>query len=339
MATTNKIVYLLGAGATHAEIFNAVNLREDAVSNPAEYGLLISDVSKRILNKAKAKEEFNFIKYGHGASNHLDNVEYLISLLLTSHVKDSEKKVNILRELVKDDIKSVLDNWSAGFYLHDSLLELSVKNEELSKEELLGIISLNYDDVIDNACKHNAIEYDYGFGLEKKDKKYLLKLHGSFNWTEIEFYGKSKDIPIIPLGMNKNYLVPPYNFIWSNAFDVLAKCDMLRVIGCSLSQSEYSLIDLLFKVRIERERGFTVEIIDVDTTSGRIEDNYGFFLDVIGLGNARMKLNIKASEYTVPGAGNPFKAWLKAKAIDTYGNENKAKETKFVKRIFEGREG
>ena len=69
-------------------------------------------------------------------------------------------------------------------------------------------------------------------------------------------------------------MVPPYNFIWGRAFDVLAKCDVLRVIGCSLNQNDISLIDLLFKVHLERADYFEIEIIDFQKQGDQIKNNY-----------------------------------------------------------------
>ena len=43
---------------------------------------------------------------------------------------------------------------------------------------------------------------------------------------------------------DNNYLIQSYNFIWSRAFEVMVKCDILSD-WCSLSQNDIGLIDLI----------------------------------------------------------------------------------------------
>ena len=115
----------------------------------------------------------------------------------------------------------------------------------------------HYNDVLDSAYAEHYGAPHYCFSLEKdpplsKKPFPLLKLHGSFNWRNQEIRGRPRRIEIIPLGSNKNYLHAPYAFIWNRALEILIECDALRVIGCSLSQNDAHLIDLLFKAHLER---------------------------------------------------------------------------------------
>lgn len=156
---------------------------------------------------------------------------------------------------------------------------IELHNLTVVREQLLGIISLNYDDILDEAYNANQMAVDYCYTSRSGERGCvpLLKLHGSFNWTRKRIYEKTKTITIIPLGLNKNYLVPPYSFIWSRAFEILTQCDTLRVIGCSLSQNDIGLIDLLFKAHLERTSYFKIEIIDFQKQGEQIKNNYGFF--------------------------------------------------------------
>jgi hypothetical protein len=132
----------------------------------------------------------------------------------------------------------------------------------------------------------------------------LLKLHGSFNWTNQQVLGKRRDIEIIPLGSSKTYLHAPYGFIWNRALDILTKCDSLRVIGCSLSPNDVHLIDLLFKAQLERSEPFDIEIIALDPTADTIKGSYGFFR------NIKPMSDLGVPSTPVVGPANPFKTWL-----------------------------
>ena len=133
-----KIVYLFGAGATHAEIQNIDPTNGLFLS---EKGLLISDVSKRVMKIAQ--NDLKFIKgveqvtYREGPVN----IELLISLFETNQIPDAASKVAHLKNLVKKDITKILTpRKKENFYLHKALFELHNLIE--NKEKLLGIISL-----------------------------------------------------------------------------------------------------------------------------------------------------------------------------------------------------
>jgi len=248
--TRKRIVYLLGAGATHAEM---INLQKGlSVSFLEKNGLLISSVSKRVIKEFRnVQTNLKDIEMVSSQKGSL-NIELLISLIQNNNIKNADKKATILKELVRRDISYRLTKGRLKrFYLHKALLELHTKTQET--EKLLGIISLNYDHVIDEAYKTIFdSEPNYCFYSESPNDIPLLKLHGSFNWRRIKICGRKRTIPIIPLGVAKNYLQIPYNFLWGRALEILAECDILRVIGCSLSQNDVALIDLLFKAHLEK---------------------------------------------------------------------------------------
>jgi hypothetical protein len=161
----------------------------------------------------------------------------------------------------------------------------------------------------------------------------LLKLHGSFTWENIEVYDKLKSIPIIPLGINKNYLLPPYNFIWGEAFEVLIKCDTLRILGCSLNQSDIGLIDLLFKAHLERDKQISLEIIDFQPQNSHhpIKTSYGFFPGIIEPKDIEGTL-IADESISKCEVGNPFKIWLQAKGKKML--DEKVYDTEYLKKCF-----
>jgi hypothetical protein len=326
-----KIAYLFGAGATHAEIMNS----EDSIDENfiKKNGLLISDVSERVMESAQREKWFKKHRKIF-ANKGMFNIELFISLLEINKIE--EDKIAYLKNLIQEDIKEILSKKRKnGFYLHKALFELHNHNELKKKEELLGIISLNYDDILDEAYRDQlTCEPYYCLTSINRDNHIpLLKLHGSFNWQDIKIYGKKTKVEIIPIGVNKNYLMPPYNFIWGQAYELLLKCDILRIIGCSLSQNDVGLIDLLFKAHKTKKMPIEIQIIDFQPMNGHhhIKDNYGFLpniIDPIGIENGLI-----ADELIQKDTGNPFKIWLQAKTRRVLKG-SKIERTNYLKRLI-----
>jgi hypothetical protein len=326
-AEAKKIVYLFGAGATHAEL---KNLEPDLLDE--KRGLLIRDVSSRVIDKARKNRKYlKDVNVVSGTSGSL-NIELLISLIENSKIHGWADKTALLKELVEKDIKSILTApQTRRFYLHKTLFELHEHKKTKKKEKLIGLISLNYDDVLDRAYKAMlGRDPDYCLSLDgdsfSSKSIPLLKLHGSFNWENQRIHGNTRTIEIIPLGSSKSYLHVPYSFIWNRALDILIKCDSLRVIGCSLSPNDIHLIDLLFKAHLERSKAIEIEIIDRDEAGKQIRDNYGFFPSVTILS--------KLKEPLIPDSApdNPFKTWLKYHSIAMVGEEQ-IKRTRYLKKV------
>jgi hypothetical protein len=318
-SSPRKIAYLFGAGATHAEL---LVLDPDLESN--EQGLLISDVSKRVMFKASLNADYvKGIEVVSGVAGSL-NIELLITLIENSKIPNWSEKTDFLKRLIRQEIESALPaTRTRQFCLHKGLLELHSHAKSQASEELIGLISLNYDSVLDLAYRA-VFGYDVNYCLSRdmdtdaQDCIPLLKLHGSFNWTNQQVLGKRRDIEIIPLGSSKSYLHPPYGFIWNRALDVLAKCDSLRLIGCSLSPNDVHLVDLLFKGQLERRQAFDIETIGPDEAGDVIKSNYGFFPTIKRLSDLGVP-----STSTV-GPKNPFKTWLAYKATSILTRRNLA---------------
>jgi hypothetical protein len=158
----------------------------------------------------------------------------------------------------------------------------------------------------------------------------LLKLHGGF---DLKY--RNKKLPIINPGINKNYLELPYNFIWGRALELLIECDILRVIGCSLSQNDVGLIDLLFKAHLVRNQPLRIQLIDFDLPNNRIKENYGFLPKIETASDIEKGL-ISDPAIEKPDIGNPFKIWLKAKIEKTF-NDKEIEKTRYLKRVLESR--
>jgi len=190
---------------------------------------------------------------------------------------------------------------------------------------------LNYDHVLDLAYKEYLGEPNYCFCLDKYtlDPKHipLLKLHGSFNWEQQRIRGRLRTIEIIPLGSTKSYLHAPYGAIWSRALELLVECNTLRIIGCSLSQNDVHLIDLLFKAHLERREAFDLELIVTTNTGEEIRRNYGFFPNIQTLSEIEGNL--------IPDVDppNPFLTWLKYKLLRMV--EGKTHKTRYLKKVLQ----
>jgi hypothetical protein len=321
-----KIVYLFGAGATHAEL---ANLYPTLVEKGR--GLLISNVSRRVIEKARSIDKYLKDLETVTATSGSLNIELLISLIEQSKIHGWEFKTQKLKDLVREDIESILtESRTDHFYLHKALLEFHRHRMVKPEEKVIGLISLNYDDVLDTAYAEHYGAPNYCFSLEKDPplsrKPFpLLKLHGSFNWRRQEIRGRPRRIEIIPLGSNKLYLHAPYAFIWSRALEILIECDTLRVIGCSLSQNDTHLIDLLFKAHLERPEAFDIEIIGPEGVGEQIKQNYGFFPKIKTLPE------IEGPLFADPYSTNAFKAWLKYKINGMIRGSKK--QTKYLKTV------
>jgi hypothetical protein len=242
------------------------------------------------------------------------NIELLISLIENSKVVHWANRTALLKKLVEQDIKRILtESRLARFYLQKGVLALHQSDAIKANEELIGLISLNWDDVLDRAYRVIiGAAPNYCFSAAAAATLPLLKLHGSFNWRGVRILGRRRSVEIIPLGSSKTYIHSPYGSIWNRALYVLANCDVLRVIGCSLSPNDIHLIDLIFKAQLERKARFDIEIIASDETGERIRDDYGFV-------GGKIALLTELEGIPEPAPENPFRIWLRYRADRNVG--------------------
>src|SRR5713101_5991209 len=115
-----KIIYLFGAGATHAEM---QNIDPDLINE--KRGLLISHVSSRVIEQARSERKYlKDVEMVSGTKGSL-NIELLISLIENSKIHGWEYKTRRLKTLVQEDIENILvKSRVKRFYLHKALLEL-----------------------------------------------------------------------------------------------------------------------------------------------------------------------------------------------------------------------
>lgn len=284
-----KIVYLFGAGATHAEKTLECKIKKvDYLKKKDELklGLLAKEVSERVIKKLLKKEpEFlknfgitEFSLYQNPLGAPCIDVELFISLLEAIKIDEVEEKAKKVRDYFRNDIYDNL--FINGKLIHPRLYSALIELHNLikDKEELIGFLTLNYDSIFEKSFKLTKNWFDYGLDVEKKSLYFphkpsqipLLKLHGSFDWhlssnvdkIVISSDGKTETMQWIPPRLNKEYSNYPYNIIHGKAYELLAQCNILRVIGCSLNQNDIGLISLLFKTQHKGSDPYLIEIID-----------------------------------------------------------------------------
>ncbi|MEW6722041.1 MAG: SIR2 family protein [Candidatus Micrarchaeota archaeon] len=332
----NKVVYLFGAGATHAEKMYA--LRSDDVGDE---GLLNADVSRRVISNFLTDEPGFLSEFGIDEKSSLErekykvlvggnkkvaeknvDIELLISLIQSIKTDKARQAAEKLRAAFREDIRFNLSQPSnpVNPMLYSSLLELSRINE--SNEQVLGYLTTNYDSLIDSAFKLLRQEIDYGAEVYNNEisskSNVLLKLHGSFDWqmsansNKLEINSLTDNHAVwVPPGLDKEYVSYPYNLLSGRARELLTNCDVLRIIGCSLHQNDFRLISLLHSTYCSRKpNSYTIDLV---TTQTAYDD-----LAITRLGFAfKFKEHfIKRSEY-VDFYGkddrfskNPFLDWL-----------------------------
>lgn len=338
----SRVVYLLGAGASHGSV-KAVG---------SDHGILMSD-----LNPELASEAGDLVT-GEEYSQHeelLDLVndivtedidpEHIITFLDQSpsaiHQSFAEDLKTIFEGVLKERLTAIdeeLDD--PPTHLYEALLDM---HEQTGfDEELAGIISINYDRYVERAIeafpKHSV---DFGVrvqGNEKgEDAIQLLKLHGSFGWTESWPISAddSESTLWIPPGIQKARDRYPFNVLWGRAREML-DCDVLRIIGCGLSPNDWDLISLLFNTRLSnsRDQSYPIEVIDSPSSAQNLSREFPYLdirsvLEIDGIGpnlvseflggDPRPFNSLSPREkdellQKTDGSHNWFKIWLTQKA-------------------------
>lgn len=336
------VVYLLGAGATQAEADyqggEPVNLM---MKDSKRLG---SGVSTRVLRRANIDRNLEIQEA---------DIEKLISLLSASGIEEYRATAEELRGLY---YKEILDTLSKAGILEKPKLAIGLlemhKNAVFKKvENLTGIITLNHDNLFQIASQkvHGCVNLGFKFDSNhfKYDENciapYIIQLHGSFNWKNsltievLKLSTKSKydkEILWIPPAILKEAKDYPYNKLMGLAYELLTKkCNLLRIIGCSLSQNDWNLISLIFNSQYYQyyfndKNCFKIELIMDHETGEAIKKDYSYLRHLFSIGYLT---DGKFSDYKDETRRstemyNPFKYWLKTKAR----NHKKRKELDLV---------
>lgn len=350
MSEPKKVVYLLGAGATNAEKMFACSHEKYDLDDE---GLTNKYVSRRVLEqmwRKKGKASRLISKYGldkrclerpPGVEKDVD-IEFLITLIESNKTEESENDAKLLRKYFRRDILNKLK--FRGKEIKPRLYPALLEWQKFEKnEEVLGYLTLNYDSLFETALIKMGYKIDYGLSIENSlldtdDEKLLLKLHGSFDWfldsetskIRIERNGEQKGKPQwIPPGLIKEYADYPYNLLFGKAREILIECDILRVIGCSLSSNDWGLISLIFGTqKLRLDGGYSIEIIASEKTyRDKLQKRLGFMLKFADLFYDVPRYIELGLEHTE----NPFRDWLVFNSKNM--SSEKLKKTKYLKNL------
>ena len=281
-----RVVYLIGAGASHGSIKSAGCSRNTLMSGLM--GPLIEEIGNLI--RSKPRKYGKLRRFVNNIIHNEVDLEHIITFLDESpssmHRQFAEELRHVFAKVLKKELREIKRIiGKKRFALYSALLDMYLIKK--CPEVLCGILSINYDEYIEAAAKDVYGEaVNYGFDVKSmKDSKHpllLLKLHGSFNWKDIwpieptrrEF----KNPLLIPPGIQKAKNRYPFNVLWGLARDML-DCDVLRIIGCRLSGNDWDLISLLFSTRNihgTNARPYVIEVIDSPKRALRLKKQYPY---------------------------------------------------------------
>jgi hypothetical protein len=326
-----KIVYLIGAGATQAEADfkgGKINLLMKKTTTHGD------GISKKILRRGGTKRRLGIEL---DADEEID-IEKLISLLTASSIKEYREEADTLRKLYFEEVVDGLVNAEIldAPALAIGLLAMH-RNQKLESEAeiLAGVISLNHDSLFQLAFQkiYNGINLGYRFKSNYFTDRLgeippVIMLYGSFNWKSnvpievVKLEPKmmySNEILWIPPSILKEAKDYPYNKLMGLAYDLLSfDCDILRIVGCSLSQNDWNILALLFNAQYNqlfyRNECFKIELIMTGKGCTTIKEECAYLHDVIPISFltdgdfSRYKGTVTGSELD-----NPFKYWLREK--------------------------
>jgi len=327
-----KIAYLLGAGATEAVVKNLSSVN----------GLMTSDIRQHIA-KTYSSKPFSTRVWNEIVSDGYD-LEHIVSVLEYQYNYSASNTLrNYYRNAIVELSKNIFKKSSINppYNLYSVLIDMHLNLDAKLDEELLCLMSLNYEDILENTIKkHFKYEVDYGIHNNTSSiaarQVSVFKLHGSFNWENVRPIQVAKTMTAlspnntlwIPPGVDKKKENYPFNLLWGKAIEMIMSCDVLRVIGCSLSRNDWGLIPMLYTIQKFNTDGkkITIEIIDYPKTAETIKKSYQYL-------NIRSIMEIDEFysfyERQFPGApkdvileeikhqvvhpANPLQLWLEAK--------------------------
>lgn len=283
-ALPRRVVYLLGAGATHG--------------SAAFRGSTISLVMPGLIEKLSERmQELFYEKFSHhhGIGRLVNDVvdedtdfEQLITFLEDAVSVDYREFAAGLKSIFSAVLRSRLDQVRDELgERHSELYAVLVDMHEVPDlgERLEGFLTLNYDSYLEHAIDQLNYSVDFGVDVggeasEAEQSIRVLKMHGSFGWADqwpIGSRGEEGTGLWIPPGIRKTKVDYPFNAIWGLARELL-NCDVLRIVGCNLGPNDWDLVSLLFTTMHTHATGgpYDVEIIAGPETAERIADMFPY---------------------------------------------------------------
>ena len=208
---------------------------------------------------------------------------------------------------------------------------------------MTGIISLNHDYLLETACQeifkgiNLGVDFTSSIFDLSREAPPIIKLYGSFNWRSgkrIHIFEcqpsrpPHRELLWIPPTIAKEARSYPFNKLLGKAYELLMlKCDILRVVGCSLNQNDWTVISLLFKTQcIRREECFDIELIQSRESGEDTKERLGYLRNVKTIA----ELEGTFTDFFEQEPYNPYEDWLR-KTID----EKRISEGTFGKNLAE----
>lgn len=334
-----RVVYLWGAGATQAEISylgaRPINL---LMRSSEELG---EGVSSRVMERVG-----NIIRIDSDLGV---DIEKLISLLASSgmakYVKSAENVraayfEEICRNLVEAKISDQPSLALGLFQMHKR------PRFRESVEILTGMITTNHDGLLQVASQEIFGGVNLGFPFSSTDyiplgddlAPPILQLHGSFSWeldTPIKVLRLrdnsrySADAVWLPPSILKEAKNYPFNKMMGHAYELLSKkCDVLRIVGCSLTQNDWNILSLIFGAQRHKENfggsAFQIELITSHSRGKEIRDDCSYLRNVKPIGDlpeGRLADYKEKDHRDLPAdMKNSFAYWLGQKIEHHYRN-------------------
>jgi hypothetical protein len=274
-----KVVYLLGAGATQAEIR----------ARGGTLGILMGDVVDEIRRKIDKNKIKRLAVTKNELTTEYADVEHLITLYESTGIPKHALIAKDLKRLFKEVIQERTGK------LKPTLLSALIDMHRIPQlnEELVCLLTLNYEDILEKAIQEVKGGIDYSIEMNFKHSSLkkgtstipLLKLHGSFNWrnefpitlTDVDKIRNPEDALWIPPGVEKRRERYPFSILWGKAKEVL-NCDVLRIVGCSLSRNDWQLVSLLYTAQNlnVHKKDYDIELIDYYDEGEKIKKKYSY---------------------------------------------------------------
>jgi hypothetical protein len=326
---TKNIVYLWGAGATHAEVqdLGLSLLMRDTPS----FG---EGITRRILTRVDDKAIGAF-----DVGQEVD-IEKLISLFAASGTEKHLKLADRLRRGYFAELVESLDRLHllSGPPLATRLMRLHAHPKFRENETLVCFLTTNHDGLLQIASQdvHGGVSIgvDFRSGAFQPSKAAppILQLHGSFTWhfgvpmsvEPLANDSKFADTVWIPPTILKESKTFPFNKLAAKAYEFLSReCDVLRVIGTSLTQNDWHILSLIFNAQRHRDatrrRVFQVELIMPMHAGEVVKRECAYLRNVRSIGHITdgdfaeyLKWSNKAPDGTT-GLANPLAYWLEQK--------------------------
>ncbi len=355
---TSNITYFIGSGLTNA------TASKSAYESELVMGVLFKDTVMNLRNDNDlAKDPISGPLINQliilSDKSTVPNLEELIDLLESSGQESciklsqalSSSFANVLIKHTKKLIKNGLSENMA-----EILLDLHCIED--NSEPLVGIITTNYDPFIEMAFESIGIDTDLAFETSNFGQGAipLLKIHGSIDWIQSVPIKRRKWVELgnshIPSWIGPRRLklgvLYPFNLIWGRARELLAKTDVIRIVGASLLPSDWHIAQLLFRTTVldsQDGRKKRIEVINSVSESDRICRDYPMLpikpiykIDDV-MRNCRTELSGTSwnkplsdvdrdeAKHYVEKIKNPFDYWVQSK-IQMLLNSNKSLHTK-----------